>query len=179
MTKWYEIIKEAESLEGLKLSLAQSGDVFTSSLYLSDNQLLFMVREPRERLLVLVSPGEGSDPFEGEVSSNGVFTMKEIALTAKNAKSLRSFLPWTGPQALGTRGISLGLGDRLGLASPGHLKAIGGTAVRPVLAQQSMRELELTDRTYGDVLDAATWAVFQAGYQSGYGADGDHLKKRQ
>ncbi len=49
--------------------------------------------------------------------------------------------------------------------------------MRPILAQQSMRELKLTNRTYADVLDAATWAVFQLGYKKGFGADGDHLKK--
>lgn len=48
--------------------------------------------------------------------------------------------------------------------------------VFPVLAQQSIRELNLTGRTYNDVLCAASWAVFQEGYTSGFGADGDHLK---
>jgi hypothetical protein len=48
--------------------------------------------------------------------------------------------------------------------------------VFPILAQQSMRELNLTGRTYDDVLSAAVWAVFQEGYKKGYGADGDHLK---
>ena len=48
-----------------------------------------------------------------------------------------------------------------------------------MLAQQSMRELSLTGRNYKDVLDAASWAVFQEGYTSGFGADGDHLKKTE
>jgi len=39
-----------------------------------------------------------------------------------------------------------------------------------------MRELNLTGRTYDDVLAAAVWAVFREGYTKGYGADGDHLK---
>ena len=107
----------------------------------------------------------------------GQFTVHMAQLTSQNAKVLRSVVPWTAPQAFGREGISMGLGDRLGLASPGHIKAIRHTRVRPVLAQQSMRELDLTQRTYQDVLDAATWAVFQEGYQAGYGADGDHLKK--
>jgi len=36
--------------------------------------------------------------------------------------------------------------------------------------------LNLTGRTYRDVLNAASWAVFQEGYTRGFGADGDHLK---
>ena len=72
--------------------------------------------------------------------------------------------------------MSMGLGDRLGLASPGHLRLVKNTDVRPVLAQQSIRELDLTKRTYEEVMDAASWAVFQEGYHNGFGADGDHLK---
>jgi len=64
----------------------------------------------------------------------------------------------------------------LGLASPGHIKLIHNIDVFPILAQQSIRELNLTGRTYEDVLSAAVWAVFQEGYKKGYGADGDHLK---
>ena len=48
--------------------------------------------------------------------------------------------------------------------------------VVPVLAQQSLRELDLTGRTYADVIDAASWAVFRAGYKGLWIADGDHLK---
>lgn len=177
MKTWHDMVKEARTLSDLKQSLQQAGDVFVSSLHNTDDQLFFMAKESGERLLIHVSPGVGNNPFQGETANIGGFTVKKAALTADNARALRSALPWTAPQALGTRGISLGLGDRLGLASPGHLKSLAGTLVRPILAQQSMRELELTNRTYVDVLDAATWAVFQAGYKDGYGADGDHLKK--
>jgi hypothetical protein len=36
--------------------------------------------------------------------------------------------------------------------------------------------LHLTDRTYEDVLDAATFGVFREGFKRPWGADGDHLK---
>jgi hypothetical protein len=71
---------------------------------------------------------------------------------------------------------SFGLGDRLGLANPAHLRAIADTPWRAILAQQSIRELERTERTADEVLDAATWAVFQESYKQGFGADADHLK---
>ena len=65
----------------------------------------------------------------------------------------------------------------MGIASPGHLRLIKKHPdVRPVLAQQSIRELNLTGRNYQQVLNSATWAVFQEDYQNGFGADGDHLK---
>jgi hypothetical protein len=71
------------------------------------------------------------------------------------------------------------LGDRLGLATPGHIRALEGTSVFPIFAQQSIRELNFTNRTFNDVIDAASYAVFQEGYTYGFGADGDHLKKSE
>jgi hypothetical protein len=42
-----------------------------------------------------------------------------------------------------------------------------------------MRELTLTGRNYAGVLDDAAYAVFMQNWQEGYGADGDHLKKKE
>ncbi len=97
-------------------------------------------------------------------------------LTAGNAAALRSALPWLQPRPLDLQ-TSAGCGDRLGLATPGHLRSVRKAAgVAPILAQQSMRENARTGRTPQEVLDDATWGVFQAGWQDGYGADADHLK---
>jgi hypothetical protein len=68
------------------------------------------------------------------------------------------------------------VGDRLGIATPGHIKVFENRDVYPIFAQQSIRELNLTNRTYEDVLDAASFAVFRENFTRGFGADGDHLK---
>ncbi len=69
-----------------------------------------------------------------------------------------------------------GDGDRLGVATPGHIRAIRKFQVRPVFAQQSVRENTQTGRDFHHVVRDAAWAVFQENYREGYGADGDHLK---
>ena len=69
------------------------------------------------------------------------------------------------------------MGDRIGLATPGHVRAVravGGIA--PIFAQQSMREMARTGRTPQQVMDDATWGIFQEGWREGVGADADHLK---
>jgi hypothetical protein len=96
-------------------------------------------------------------------------------LTPDNARALRKRVPFLAPVVPG-RGLSIGTGDRLGVATPGHVRAMRGQAVQPVLAQQSIREMSRTRRSPREVLDDATWGVLQAGYQDGYGADADHLK---
>ncbi len=104
-------------------------------------------------------------------------TNGEYPLTHQNANRLRALFPFTAPVRVLTAPRSFGVGDRLGLACPGHIRVFETYDARPVFVQQSIRELNLTGRTYEDVLDAATFAVFRDGFKDGFGADGDHLKR--
>ena len=45
-----------------------------------------------------------------------------------------------------------------------------------IYAQQSIREMTRTVRTPDEVMDDATWGMFQEGWREGVGADADHLK---
>jgi len=71
---------------------------------------------------------------------------------------------------------SFGFGDRLGLATPGHLSAHSRYGFAPIFAQQSIREMERTRRTPAEVMGAAQNALAEAGYTGVWGADADHLK---
>jgi len=71
---------------------------------------------------------------------------------------------------------SFGFGDRLGLATPGHIAAVRGTKFAPIFAQQSVRENARTGRTPQQVMDDAKRAVEAAGWDGPWGADADHLK---
>jgi len=98
--------------------------------------------------------------------------------TPENAQALRSALPWLTPSRFGLH-TSVGFGDRLGLATPGHvraLKTVGGP-INPVFAQQSIREMGRCHRTPRNVLDDATWGAFQAGWTTPVGGDADHLEQ--
>lgn len=93
----------------------------------------------------------------------------------RTACVLRKHVPWTSPRLCGLA-TSAGLGDRLGLATPGHIRAVRGSGCVPFLAQQSIREMTRTQRSPDDVMDDAAWGVFQAGWREGFGSDADHLK---
>jgi tagaturonate epimerase len=73
---------------------------------------------------------------------------------------------------------SFGFGDRLGLATPGHIAALRDSAldILPIFAQQSARENARTRRTPQQVMDDARRAVEAAKWDSPWGADADHLK---
>jgi hypothetical protein len=76
---------------------------------------------------------------------------------------------------------SFGFGDRLGLATPGHLDALRshGGDILPIFAQQSIRELQRTRRSPSDVIRDAVTALRAANYRGPWGADADHLKTQE
>lgn len=147
--------------------------IYENSVTQQEDSVLFMMRQRKEPFLVVT--GSKFFNFDGEkVDIHGQSFLK-CALTHENAAELRNQVPFTKPVLIGKEN-SYGLGDRLGNAGAAHLKAIRKTSFKPVLAQQSIRELERTGRTAAEVLDAAGWAAFREGYRDGFGADGDHLK---
>ena len=153
--------------------------IYARSLQRVDGVTLFMAKEADERVLVVFPHSAIADRFNGdEIECNGSIA-KICPIDLVNCRVIREIFPFTRPVSQRGRAVSIGLGDRLGLASPGHLRLVKDYDVFPVLAQQSIRELNLTGRTYDDVLAAASWAVFQEGYEKGFGADGDHLKTEQ
>ncbi|MFN8497093.1 MAG: tagaturonate epimerase family protein [Anaerolineae bacterium] len=129
------------------------------------------------RLAVLATDPAILSAFEGDTSAHDGQTLLLGPLNAHNAAALRAALPWLRPQPLGLR-TSAGMGDRLGLATPGHVRAVRatGSVVAPIFAQQSIREMTRTGRTPQDVMDDATWGVFGEGWRGDVGADADHLK---
>lgn len=170
---------ELASLTGLQ--------VYAASIVAADQSLLFLSqRQDEKRLDVLSVDPAAANGFTGEpravTVSGAALTLLLGAPDATNAAALRRTLPFLRPRPIGLR-RSIGCGDRLGLATPGHIAALRHTfpagppgAMAPILAQQSMRENARTRRTPQQVLDDATWGAFQAGWRDGFGADADHLK---
>lgn len=82
------------------------------------------------------------------------------------------------PVLLGLR-ATFGFGDRLGMATPGHIAACRRGRLLPVFAQQSVRELSRAEREPEEVLRAAQEAVGRENWAGPWGADADHLKGRE
>lgn len=123
----------------------------------------------------LVVEGDTSG-FAGKIQSGRLL----CPLTAENAQTLRGRLPWLVPVPLGTQ-TSFGFGDRLGMATAGHIDALRAadmhSTIAPIFAQQSVRENSRIGRTPQEVIDAALWGVFQQGWRRPWGADADHVKE--
>jgi tagaturonate epimerase len=85
-----------------------------------------------------------------------------------------------GRTACTTLGLapSFGFGDRLGLATPGHVAAMkrSGAGIEAIFPQQSIREMARTHRTPSQVMDDALAGAKRSGWSGLIGADADHLK---
>ena len=142
------------------------------------NGLLYgMIRTGQGKKLIVIGEKEllFKDPLIGKIFHRAP-SLKVCDLSPENTLSLMELFPFTRPVSLLNDPATIGTGDRLGLATPGHIRAVRKFRVRPVLAQQSIRENGQTGRNFKEVIADAAWAVFQENYCEGYGADGDHLK---
>ncbi len=167
---------ETEILAG-QLAELTGLTVYSRSLAVAEAGLVGLGRQGETKKLIHVS--SDPSPFEGQtgtLSLNGTALRCTLASTTpQNAAALRRLLPYLVARPLGLR-KSAGCGDRLGLATPGHIRAVRQADMAPILAQQSIRENARTGRTPQAVMDDAIWGAFQEGWRAGFGADADHLK---
>lgn len=163
----------------LKINDGYSIQVYPNSINHLDENIFFIGKEGLEKYLFLLAPKnkiETQSKFNGTiVSESETQTLKKCELSNSNRTALQTFFNFTVSQVLGIND-SFGFGDRLGLANAGHIRSLKIGNFKPILAQQSIRELTRTQRTANEVMDAAVWAVFQEGYKNGFGSDADHLK---
>lgn len=150
--------------------------LYKRSLYVRDSHLHFIAKLDGEKNLFVVSEKAVKSGFSGVQARVGGVHILKVDFTVENARVLRELFPFTAPISLREKKTTIGFGDRLGIATPGHLRAITKYEAYPVLAQQSVRELTLTKRDFQKVARDVSFMVFQEGYEQGYGSDGDHLK---
>lgn len=151
--------------------------VFSKSLNKINEDYIFVVNNGLKDMIVVT--GNLVNLFEGNKNEVNSLVYLVIEPTFNNMNIIRDLLPFTAPKPVLREMRSFGLGDRLGLAGEGHLRVMEKYDSYPILAQQSMRELDLTNRSYEDVLDKASLAVLKFGFKKGFGADGDHLKTKK
>lgn len=177
-----------ETTSSLTLAECQErrGTAIVPTSFVSHDGAAFWLEVERgERSLLVAAPNGHSvlQHFQGEASAfDAQNVVVRCATNLENGRALRAALPWLRPMPIGLR-TSAGFGDRLGLATPGHVRALQKVLAErptadivPIFAQQSIREMGRTHRTPEEILTDATWGTFQEGWRGGVGADADHLK---
>ncbi|HOX29080.1 MAG TPA: tagaturonate epimerase family protein, partial [bacterium] len=160
---------------------AVDSSVYTKSLRGSSGEIFYLRKIKRGRELVILSksgeePGAGFSGKVTDIKAGGAEFKAKICDTGhSNAVAMREKFSFARPVPLGLK-TSFGMGDRIGIATPGHIRAAEKYDFAPILPQQSIREMARTGRTPDMVMDDACWGVFQEGYERPFGADADHLK---
>ncbi len=156
--------------------------IYHNSVCFNNDNLFFMVKDKSEKYLVILEKNKMAKGFEysyiNNISINGKFsTLKTLKLTDNNLRILCKIFPHIKP-SLCNKSKSFSTGDRLGNATPAHVEAIKDKDIFPIFAQQSVRELNKTRRTWLDVINNAIWGYFESGSKIPFGADADHIKEK-
>src|SRR5512143_3882291 len=125
-------------------------DLFPRSVTSKDDVEYGLAQTGHGSRLAVLASRESTvlEAFEGEHSELTGKNLLVGALNAHNASALRARLTWLRPLPLGLK-TSAGMGDRIGLATPGHVRAVRKAEgkIAPIFAQQSIREMTRTGRT--------------------------------
>ncbi len=168
----------------LKIEELSNLKVYPESVVEENGVIYFLGKtenRPAAKKVGVIWEEKASSPplFQGEMWTVSVEGKRYTLLVGEtshvNAVALRKALPYTAPTVQGLQ-KGMGFGDRLGVSTAGHVRAARKGSMKPFFAQQSIREMERTRRSPQQVMDDATWGVFQAGYREGFGSDADHLK---
>ncbi|NLE43648.1 MAG: hypothetical protein GX620_02905 [Chloroflexi bacterium] len=154
------------------------GNVYQDSVVEAGDATFFLTQIEGVKQLGVRGDGSGFTGGRSAPENTSLYP-----LTPDNCAVLRTRLSWLRPQPLGLQ-TSAGFGDRLGLATPGHVHALRAvltetttsSSIAPIFAQQSVRENARTHRTPQQVIDDAAWGLFETGWREAWGADADHLK---
>jgi len=155
--------------------------VYPDSLKENNGRFFFMVKDDQQKYLSLSGLPEKVRVLnfhadkEKSIDCNEKVLFQICSLTNHNLTQLRQILDYLNPSCTQMK-PSFGTGDRLGIATPAHIQAFRDKNIFPVLAQQSVREMERTESHWQKVLDNAIWGCFEKGYEGPFGADADHVK---
>jgi tagaturonate epimerase len=175
--------KYKEIINHLSLLYGSNYRICKESLWQKSNMVFFIARDDKEKYIGVYTDSDKLKNLnfkeiiapEKEQGKKG----KQLRLYKKsshNLAMLRNIFPNLKPSPLGIK-PTFGFGDRLGISTCAHASIISKyKGIFPVFAQQSVRELEKTKRTFSDVIESASWGVFEQGYKGLWGADADHLK---
>jgi len=173
---WIQIIAEKAITEIGGFPDPGEVEVYPDSVQRYELSSFASVRIRCNDFLLIIMEEHSDYGFTGETAEVDDMTVMLCPENEKNLFLLGKLFPFTNPSVIGKSKSTFGVGDRLGIAGPGHIRVFNKSDIVPVLAQQSLRELDLTGRKYSDVIAAASWAVYKSGFKKPWAADGDHLK---
>ena len=168
-------------IQSFKEKFGREYFIYDNSIKFRNDDLFFIVRDNKRKYLIIISKVNKYNDVdllksENIKSGDESYNIYFAHLSFNNLNILNKIFTYLNPTICNARS-SFGTGDRLGIVTPAHVMSVRNKKVFPVLAQQSVRELSKTGRTWQDVLNDACWGIFETGYDKPFGADADHIKR--
>jgi hypothetical protein len=115
--------------------------VYPRSRLLKGNTGIILIRRSEEVVLLAAGSGTLFDELPGEAFD----TFKLAPLCENTRRVINRHFPHTLPAPAGRLKSGIGLGDRIGLASPGHIRAVRERVFSPYLPSRVCANLPLPD----------------------------------
>jgi hypothetical protein len=158
--------------------------IYEQSLRTNKFSLFFLLKDKNKKLF-------------GEASYNSSFMLKNESVESlsldfedkkiyirlfnankTNSKKITDIFNNLVPTII-NQSMSVGYGDRIGIAAPIHADISKKYNFFPLFAQQSVREITKTGKTCEDVFHNAVLGAFQSGFTEKWGADADHIRNEK
>jgi len=154
--------------------------IYSDSVKVTKDAAFLIGKNSNKKYLFFIGDKKVCSQFKGDFLNDYIIEgskyVKRVTLTYDNMLKLRIFFPYINPIKCNKKS-SFGTGDRLGLVTAAHIRAFEKKDIFPVLAQQSVRELNRTKRSWQDAMASAIWGYFESGSHISFGADADHIKE--
>jgi tagaturonate epimerase len=159
--------------------------IYDNSLHsINANHGLFLLRDKSQKIFGEINTKKNfifKGLYENVIEfnfENELFYLGLFDASIGNSKELIPIFSYLKPSIMDKK-ISVGFGDRIGIASPAHVKISRDYDFFPVFTQQSAREITKTSRDCETVLHNSVMGIFQEGYGGSWGADADHLREEK
>jgi len=142
--------------------------VYPKSVTDSKFGIIFIGRQEIEKSLFILLSESSNDSLFNQLTGEEILLtdkslkLKKCNMIHVNAKLISDNYEFAKAKVLGIHN-SIGMGDRIGLANAGHIRALKGFSFRPILAQQSIRELTRTQRTLRKLKMRLSGPLFRKG----------------
>jgi len=177
-------MKNNKIYKEIQNAISENFYLYPNSLRTKEDVVFFILKDNKHKYLGIAGPEKKIDRYNfSERQCNSIQIDKESSSLIKffkrneiNFKILTEVFPELLPVPIGSS-PSFGFGDRLGNANAAHIRIIKQhEGIIPVLAQQSVRELEKTKKDFEKVISNSVWNIMQDGYKGVWAADADHIK---
>jgi len=158
--------------------------VYKNSFHSKNDRVFFLCRRETKKFFCEVSYkkdfilGSFTENIIEEKLDNKSVYIGLFECNIENSKKIALAFDYLIP-VNSNKSVSIGFGDRIGIATAAHVRITREYDFFPFFAQQSVREITKTSRDCETVLHNAVTGIFQEGYTGNWGSDADHIRDKE